>query len=75
MEKNSKNNTEPLLREPEHQTLESMEFDKTDITNEHELSTYPKDKERAELERIEAKVDDKLKKAGLFKQFERRNKK
>ena len=51
-----KNNKEPLLREPEHQTLESMEFDKTDITDEDELSTYPKDKGRA-LKEIENRLD------------------
>lgn len=36
-----------LLKEPEHQTLQSSEWEKTDITTEKELSTYPKSKERA----------------------------
>lgn len=66
---NKTSNKEPLLREPEHQTLQSMEFDKNNITNENELSTYPKNKERSELERIDAEYTAMLKEDGLDKKF------
>lgn len=70
LDKEAKNSTEPLLREPEHQSLQQMEYQKTDITNEHDLSTYPKDEERATIEKIEMECDEFLKEAGNFKKFE-----
>lgn len=44
MNKTAKNtaNNQRLLRVPDHQAGEEMEREKTDITNEDELTTYPK---------------------------------